>query len=136
MIAHHQSTIITECVKRLDREHGKHGPLKITREKIHEYLGMTVDFSLSRGGTISQHDFAKKLHKELPLDLRETFRKTLALGNVFKVDDEAMILGKDKRESYHSVTQKCVWLSQRSRPDLQLATGCHCTRVAVANTSD
>ena len=34
-----------------------------------------------------------------------------------------------RKETYRHTTAKTLWLSQRSRPDLQLATGYHCSRV-------
>ena len=41
-----------------------------------------------------------------------------------------------RKEEYHKITAKTLWLSQRSRPDIQLATGYHCTRVKFPNEQD
>ena len=49
MIVHAQRTTATDCVKLLDNNYGSKDPLTMTREKIYEYLSVTIGFSLRRG---------------------------------------------------------------------------------------
>ena len=72
----------------------------------------------------------------LPEDLRGARRPTPAPDNVFKTDDQAEKLNKDKVEKRHSATAKCLCLSQISRVDTQLSVGFHCIRVKSSDAQD
>ena len=41
-----------------------------------------------------------------------------------------------QQEEYHTITAKTLWISQRSRPDIQLSIEYHCTRIKKANDTD
>ena len=45
-ISHKNLTIVTELLDEINKEYGKILPLTVTRGKKHEYLGMTIDFSV------------------------------------------------------------------------------------------
>ena len=136
MIAHLSPAIVTDHIKLLDGEYGSNDPLTVTRGKIHEFIGMTIDFSLKRGVAFSQYDYVKKFWNELPDDLKGPYRKSPAPDNLFKVDRNAKVVDPKKKEQYHWATAKSLFLSQRSRYDLQLATGFHCTRVKLPTVQD
>ena len=61
---------MTKCIKKLDGEHGIQDPLTVAQEKVHEYLGIAIDFGLKFGVAFSQHDFIKKFWLELRPELR------------------------------------------------------------------
>ena len=129
MISHKLPQVVTEQIKLLDEVYGKHDPLTVTRGKIHEYLGITIDFSLKRGVAFSQFDFVKKFWSSLPEDLKGPYRNTPAPDYLFKIDKNAQLLDVKKKDEYYSATAKAIYLSQRTRLDMQLPTGFHCTRV-------
>ena len=84
--------------------------------------------------SLSQYDFVKKLNNNLPDHMKAgRYRKSPGPEDLFKVNIESLELDPMKKEEYHKVTAKTLWLSQRSRPDIQLATGYHCTRVKNPN---
>ena len=117
--------------------HGRLDPLTVTRGKTHEYLGMTLNFEDIKGACIiTQCDFIKKLHNSLPQELKGPYRKTPAPPDLFKVNKNAELVSKDKADKYHEVSAKSLWVSQRGRPDLQLATGFHCARIRDTNIED
>ena len=64
------------------------------------------------------------------------YRKSPGPEDLFKVNIESLELDPARKEEYHKVTAKTLWLSQRSRPDIQSATGYHCTRVKNPNEQD
>ena len=65
---HVENHIVTEYAKKLDRVDGNEDPLTVTREKVHECIGMTVDFSLKLGVAFNQYDFVKQLWKNFSDD--------------------------------------------------------------------
>ena len=68
------------------------------------------------------------MHKSSPEDMKNGYRDAPAPEHLFKVDSGSDLLDEKRKEGCHQVAAKCLWLSQRSRPDMQLATGFHCTR--------
>ena len=50
LVSHAGPEIVTCKVKKCDMTHGRKYPLVVTRRKTHEYLGMTIDFSLKERG--------------------------------------------------------------------------------------
>ena len=136
ILAHSKPMITTKYIKLLDGIYGSKDPLTVTRGRIHEYLGMTIDFSMKVGVAITQYDFVKKMYKELHEDLKGAYRNTPATDFLFKVDNSAEPLSKTKKEEYHKTTAKFIWISQCSRPDSQLSTELHSTRVKNPTVCD
>ena len=89
IIVHVQPATVTEDIKLLDNNYESKNPLTVTREKIHEYLRMTIDFSLKRAYAMSQCDFIKKMQKLLSEDLKGLCCKYLVADFLFKVDESA-----------------------------------------------
>ena len=137
LMAHKHAHIVTLFIKKLEHVYGKRDPLTVTRGLLHEYLGMTFDLREKGEVALSQYDFVKKLYDELPDDMKTgRYRYTPAPDNLFKVNYESLLLDCARKETYHHTTAKTLWLSQRSRPDLQLATGYHCSRVKDPTEDD
>jgi len=129
LLAHVQESVITEFIRKLDREYATHDPLTVTRGQLHEYLGQSMDFSYKEQCAMTQYDFIKKLWLELPEALKRPYKCTPAPENLFKISLNSPELSAQRKGQYHRITAKILWLSQRTRPDTQLATGFHCTRV-------
>ena len=102
---------------------------------------MNFDLRVSGQVALSQYDYLKKHYNDLPDDYKVAFtgnryRHSPAPTDLFKVNDESPLLNDACKETYHGVTAKTLWLSQRSRPDMQLAVGYHCTRVKHPTDDD
>ena len=78
------------------------------REKIHEYLGMIIDFTLKTGCSITQYDFAKKMRNDLDEGLKSLCRNNPAADFLFKVNLKAEVLNQKRKEEYHKTTAKCI----------------------------
>ena len=63
-------------------------------------------------------------------------RRILAREDLFNVDLSSESLDHNKKNVHHHVAEKCMWLSQRTRADLQLATGFRCARVKIPTVDD
>ena len=55
---------------------------------------------------------------------------------LFKIDESAERLDSKDSDIYHKSIAKCLWLSQRSSPDLHLSTRFYCTQVMVPTLHD
>ena len=52
------------------------------------------------------------------------------------VNENCPKLVEEKREGFHSIVQKLLWVMKRARPDLETAIGFLCTRVDKSDTDD
>lgn len=123
-------------MKLLDGMHNSQDPLTVTRGKVHECLGIAIDFSMKRDAAFSQCNFIKKFWLSLPNELRVLHRNSPALDYVFKVGRNVELLDEEKKDEYHSTTAKSIFLTQQTRIDMQLPTEFHCARVKQPDVQD
>jgi len=136
LLAHVQESVITEFIRKLDREYATHDPLTVTRGLLHEYLGQSMDFSYKGQCAMSQYDFIEKSWLELPETLKGPYKCTPAPEDLFKISLNSPELSAQRKDQYHRTTAKILWLSWRTRPDTQLATRFHCARVKKPTEED
>jgi len=136
LITHVNPVRVTKYLKELSKIYGNTDPIKAKRGKIHEYLGMTLDFTIDGGVWLYMYDPLHKLIGELP-DEMGGFKKTAAPGYLFKVVDKLCgPLSKKDADSFHTIVATALYASQRTRPDIQTATSSLCTRVRGPNQHD
>ena len=100
LISHIYSQMVTNYIKRLDEIHGSNNPLSVTCRKLHEYLGMTLDFCVPSSCIFSQCNAIKKFWLSLPKELRGSYCMTLAPSDLVKIDPNAEKLDTRKKEEY------------------------------------
>jgi hypothetical protein len=136
MLSHMNPNIVTLYIRKLQKEYGSLENLTVTRGRVHEYLGMTIDFRVKGEVRFSQYDFVKKLLNSLPESLNSGLKNTAAPEYLFKTTDSSNPLDHSRKELFHTITAKTLWLSQRTRTDVQLAVGFCCTRIQEPNEHD
>ena len=70
----------------LNKKHGKESSFNVTQVKLHEYLEMTIDFSITGKVLIRSDEFFKKLLEELREYMEGTVM-TSTVEHLFKVRD-------------------------------------------------
>jgi len=101
----------------------------------HSYLGMTFLFPMFAGR------FVKITMEHYIEELLNMFHPTgnavsPATDNLFEIDDNSTLLSKDRKELFHSVVAKALYLAKRVRPDILLTCSFLAGRVQVANEQD
>jgi hypothetical protein len=107
----------------------------VTRGKVHEYLGMTIDYSEKGKVKFTMIDYIKGMLDELPGDMEGTVT-TPASSHLFDVNDDAEKLSDAMSEMFHHNTAKLLFLCKRARPDVQPAVAFLCTRVIAPDVDD
>lgn len=130
------SSMVTLLITKLQKEYGSKEPLSVTRDKFHEYLEMVLDFLQNNVCMLSQYDFIKKFWLAIPDCWKPGYETTAAPANLFKIDPDSPLLNNAKKDDYHTYSAKVLWCSQRTRPDLQLSIGFHCTRAKSPSEDD
>ncbi len=134
-ISHVEADVVTNIISLLELEFGKEAPLTITRGKVHEYLDMTIDYSVKGKVKFTMIDYIKGMLDELPVDMDGTV-PTPASSHLFEVNAVAEKLNIAMSEMFHHNTAKLLFLCKRAQPDIQPAVAFLCTRVTAPDVDD
>ena len=135
-ISHHNSRVVDDILFKLNGRYGKESPLVITRGRVHEYLGMKMDFSTPGQVILSMPEYINTLIKEIPSDLLKGASTTPAAGHLFTTNPDAQKLSEDQASEYHHLAAKILYFAKRTQPDLLLAVSFLCTRVTTPDVDD
>ena len=101
-----------------EETYGKLKKVTVTRGKIHQFLGMVLDFSMAGECHVIQNDHVSDMIKGWPEDIVEKdVAITPASNNLFEVGDSGL-LSDNKREIFHKTVAKGIFVAGRSRPDI------------------
>jgi len=134
-ISHVDGTVVEGVYDSLNQRYGKETPLTVTRGDLHEYLGMTLDFSEPGKVAIRMEDYIEGVLEVVGSEMAGV-AATPAAEHLFTVSEEAPKLSKDEAEIFHSITAKLLFLCKRGRPDIQTAVAFLCTRVQHPDVDD
>jgi len=68
-ISHINKDLVSEIINLLEKEFGKEAPLTMNHGKVHQYLGMTIDFSTPGKVIFSMFDYVQNMLDALPVDM-------------------------------------------------------------------
>jgi hypothetical protein len=122
-ISHADDNVVTNIIGTIE---GRFGKMMVTRGKDDVLWGM--DISFLDNGTVSLK--MKDYIKEATTDFGENITRnatTPAKRNLFDTDETDERLSRDDSEVFHSIVAKLLYVSKRSRLDIQLATTFLCT---------
>lgn len=113
--------------------------LKPSRGKVHDYLGVTLDYSTKGKVKIYMKDYIEKMLQEFPyLDQVDQLKKvsTPAAEHLFTVNSKAEKLKNGMKEDFHTTVAKGLFMCKKARPDLQPTIPFLCTRVKSTDVDD
>jgi hypothetical protein len=140
-VSHVDPAVVTTILNLLDGKYGqeivggKRAPLTITRGTVHDYLGMTLDYSEDGAVKIDMRDYVKKMLDEMPEKMDGTATSPAA-EHLFQIQDNIELLHESKSEFFHATVAKLLFLCKRGRPDIQTAIAFLCTRVQQPTRHD
>ncbi len=135
-VSHKSKQEVDSFIKRIrNRYEDDAGKVKITRGKIHKYLGMTLDYSIPFNIRIGMLDYVEKIIDDFP-EVISSPAKTPASEHLFKVDEDTPKIDADRAEIFHTTIAKCLFLCKRARPDIQVAVAFLTTRVTEPDEDD
>ena len=136
MISHVDPQVVEAVVAAMNHRFGKEKPLTVTRGKVHDYLGMNIDFSVDGSVSFDMPKYVNNLIDECPPDLRNGPCNSPAANHLFQVNDKAGKLNEEQTEQFHHLVAKLLYLAKRTRPDLQTAIAFLTTRVQSPDEDD
>ena len=111
------------------------GLVKVTRGKVHSFLGMVLDFTSDGEVKIDMREYVAKMIADFPYDDVKT-ATTPAANHLFDVRDDVKILEEQHAIKFHNMVAKGLFLCKRSRLDIQTAIAFLSTRVSQPDLDD
>jgi hypothetical protein len=131
-VSHMQKSVVMKILKAIET---KFGGLKITTGRNHTYLGMDITFKKNGTLEIRMKDYIKEAIEASKEDVSKGV-STPANRHLFDIDETSERLSRDQSDLYHHIVAKLLYVSKRSRLDIQLTIGFLCTRVSCSTMED
>ena len=122
LIGHKNRDAVTRLTRWLQRRYETPDkPLKATRGPIHDYLGMTIDFSTPGTVTFDMVNYIDKIIADFPEKITGV-ASSPAADHLFKIraPSEARLLPEQQAVAFHHTVAQILFLSQ-VRFDIQTA---------------
>jgi hypothetical protein len=114
------------------------GAMKVSRGKIHKYLGMTLDYSVCGQVKITMFDYVDEILTAF--DKAEPkgggTKTSAAPDSLFGVDDSCVTLAQNKAVEFHKMVAKTLYATKWARPDTCTAIALLTTRVREPDKDD
>ena len=108
-ISHVDPAVNTTIIELINTEFGKEAPITITRGLVHDYLGMTLDYTKPGKVMIKMIDYVKKMLADLPPEM-DGVAPTPAATHLFTIDDNQPKVDKARGQFFHTYVAKALFL--------------------------
>ena len=136
-VSHKDSVVVDEFLGWVKKTYGSIGEVKTTRGKVHDYLGMNLDYTVDGQVTIGMVPYIESMVEGFPKQsLQGPAVKSPWNENLFKVHDKSPKLDQQRAELFHTVTAQGLFACKRARPDISPAIAYLTTRVREPNEDD
>jgi hypothetical protein len=138
-VSHVDGVELTKFVLKLAKIYGDQ--ITVKRGSYHDYLGMDLDYSLSRKVRVSMIKYIDKVFTDFPEVIKKS-SSTPAADHLFSIRDpeETEKLGKwlneEQAQHFHHAVVQLLFLSVRARRDIQTAVSFLTTRVRKPDEDD
>jgi Reverse transcriptase (RNA-dependent DNA polymerase) len=134
--SHKNSKVNDEFEHWLNKKYGDHGKVASKRGKVHDYLGMVLDYSEKGAVKIDMRKYVKDMLNAFPIKLDSKMIARTPSGDKIFEQGPGKALEKERQELFHTFVAKALFLTKRGRPDIQQAIALLCTRVKSPSESD
>ena len=118
------------------KEFGQLGEVKTTRGKVHDYLGMVLDYRIDGQVGVDMTRYVKSMVTEFPSEWLKGPVASPWNDNLFQVKEDSPELDSELAKKFHTVTAQGLFLCKRGRPDIAPAIAYLTTRVRKPNKDD
>jgi hypothetical protein len=116
-ISHVREDVHTDIIKRINDEFRKEPPITITRGKVHNYLGMILNYSEKGKVKTKMLDYVNKMLAELLAEM-DGDAPSPAANHLLTVNDDQIKVDEKKAHLFHTYVANTLFLCKRARPDL------------------
>jgi hypothetical protein len=135
-ISHMDTKVVDEFLQWVTETYGSIGEVKTTHGKIHDYLGMKLDYTVPGQVSINMVDYIESMVANFPDEHLQGKVASPWSESLFKVQDDSPLLEPKMAEMFHTVTTQGLFACKRARPDISPAIAYLTTRVRSPNQDD
>jgi hypothetical protein len=142
-LSHRKKTVMDRMIGYLRQEYESifedgSGAMTVSRGKIHKYLGMTLDYSVSGQVKITMLDYVNEILAAFDkAEPKGGCRKTSAApDSLLKVNEDCEKLAQAKAVEFHNLVAKILYATKRARPDTCTAIAFLTMRVREPDKDD
>ena len=118
-----------------NQKYGKLKKVRCKRGGKHTFLGMLLDFESEPGAVhVRQDEYIEDIVSTMPENLKGN-SPTPASNDLFR-KGAGELLSEDKKELFHTIVAKGLFVAKRSRPDIGLPVSVLSGRVRTPNKDD
>ena len=105
----------------MNKEFGFHDLMMVSEGKIHDYLGLTLNYTTPRMLKVDMMGYVDGVLEEVPQDMMGTSHAPAA-SYLFKVKQtDPILLVQSKKEIFHHTTMQLACLALWGHPDIYTA---------------
>ena len=117
MISHENHDTVDALINKLSERYVKEAGFTIHPVKVHEYLGMKLDYRKEGKVKIDMTDYLKKILNDLPS--KDQGRAiTPAANHLFGVNKTTCKLSEKDPQAFNTIVAKFLFLCKRACPDI------------------
>ena len=131
-ISHVDGEVIENILNKMTEHLGE---MTTTRGKVHEFLGFKFKIHKDKV-EIDMIDQIKEAFEMFMDDINDKVSSPAAPNLFHTKSTTSKLLDEKRKENFHSVTAKIMYIMKRARPDVELAVAFLSTRVKEPNESD
>ena len=135
-ISHKDPAEVTKFILSLGKIYGP--KMTVSRGKVHDYLGMDLDYSTPKAAKISMIKYLNKVFIDFPEEIKST-HETPAADHLFKTrddDPERKVLPEEQAQAFHHTVAQLLFMCMRARPDIETAVSFLTKRVREPDEDD
>ena len=142
-VSHKHSHVVTKMAAWLKATYERlfsdgSGAMTLHRGQVHEYLGMTLDYSIAGEVKVTMISYVHEIIHQFDSHDNESDKITLtpAAEHLFDVNPTAKPLDSKTAPIFHHFVAKCLFLTKRARPDISPTVAFLTTRVRAPDEDD
>jgi hypothetical protein len=97
----------------------KTGQVKAKRGKLHDYLGVKLDYSTPGEVKVEMIDYIKSMIKDFPEEIGNKVMNTPWSEGLFKISGKGKNLTPELQGIFHTIVAKGLFVTKRARQDIQ-----------------
>ena len=114
---HMEDDVLSDLIEVVKKEVGA---ITVSRGNKHTFLVMDITFNDDGTVSIDMQDYVTDTIREFPDKMRKRATSP-AQADLHEVDPRSKLLNKERREIFHSLTMKLMFICQRCRLDITTA---------------
>ena len=119
-VSHKEQSVLEDFLGDLRSEFGKEDELTENTELVHEYLGITIDYSIAGKVVFTMFDYLEDVIVEAANDLKNSRSYYPGNDQLMKVDYDSPSLSPKDTKLFHQHVTRLLSASKRARPDIQV----------------